>query len=584
MNKIETFSSQVNNIRRRAVEKAAQMTQTRAAMSPEEILRINQELRVHQIELEMQNEELRTAQKDLEAARKRYFDLYDKAPVGYCIISEEGLILEANFTAAMMLDDTRNELVKQPFTRFIFKEDQDIYYLHSKQLFKTGEPQTCELRMVEKNGEPFWTRLEAIAVKDNDGASVCRVVMSDMADLQRNDAEKKELEAQNRQMQKAKSLGLMAGAIAHHFNNQLHVVLGSLEMAVMNLPVESGVVKNLTDAMAASRKAAAMSSLMLTYLGQSPGIREPMDLSEACRRSLILLQVAAPKGALLKFNLPALGPVIHANAGQIQQVLINLVTNAWECAEDNRRGAVLTVKTVSQADVLALKHFPGDWHPRSPAYASLEVADAGCGIGEENLEKIFDPFYSTKFTGRGLGLSEVLGIVRAHDGAVAVESSDRGSVFRVFFPLSAEEVLRRTDTAVQSPETEECSTVLVVEDEEMVRKMTVDMLRHIGFRVLEAKDGVEAVEVFQRHSDKICCVICDLTMPRMDGWETLAALRGLSSGIPFVLSSGYDKEKLMLGDHTDVPDAFLGKPYQLKELGDTIRRVLANKSNVSGFA
>ena len=250
----KTFSNLAINLRRQAEEKVAQTTETQEALSVEETRQTLHELRVHQIELEMQNEELRLAQAELDAVRARYFDLYDLAPVGYFTISEEGLILEANLTAAKLLGYTRNDLVKQPITRFILKEDQDVYYLHRKQLFETGEPQTCELQMVKKDGVPFWVRLEAAAVKDSDGASVCRVVMSDITDSKRVDAEKEKLEVQNRQIQKAKSLGLMAGAIAHHFNNQLQVVMGNLEMAIMDLPTESGAVKNLTAAMEASRK------------------------------------------------------------------------------------------------------------------------------------------------------------------------------------------------------------------------------------------------------------------------------------------------------------------------------------------
>ena len=569
----KTFSNLAINLRRQAEEMVAQTTEPQEALSVEGTRQTLHELRVHQIELETQNEELRLAQAELDTIRERYFDLYDLAPVGYFTINEGGRILEANFTAAKLLGYTRNDLANQLITRFILKEDQGVYYLHSNQLFGTGESQTCELQMVKKDGVPFWVRLEGAAVKDRDGAFVCRVVMSDITDSKRVDAEKEKLEVQSRQIQKAKSLGLMAGAIAHHFNNQLQVVMGNLELAVIDLPIESGAVNNLTAAMEASRRAAEMSTLMLTYLGQTPGKQETTDLSEACRRSLILLQAAAPKGTLLMADLPALGPVIHANAGQLQHVLVNLVTNAWESAGENRRGIGLTVKTVSQENIPALNRFPVDWQPLSTDYACLEVADAGCGIAEENFEKIFDPFFSTRFTGRGLGLAVVLGIVRAHHGAVIVESEpDRGSIFRVFFPILAEEVPRQPDKAVQALETEKGVTVLVIEDEKQLRYMVKEMLTLLGFTVLEAGDGVEAVEVFRRHSDEIRCVICDLTMPRMDGWETLAALRSLSPGIPFVLSSGYSEEQVMIGDHTELPQAFLGKPYRFEELTDMIRR------------
>jgi len=223
--------------------------------------------------------------------------------------------------------------------------------------------------------------------------------------------------------------------------------------------------------------------------------------------------------------------------------------------------------------------FPVDWQPVDAAYACLEVTDAGCGIAEKDIEKIFDPFFSTKFIGRGLGLSVVLGIVRAHHGAVTVESRpDNGSIFRVFFPVSTEEVSHRQDMAALAPNHGARGTVLLAEDEDMVREITADMLRHSGFSVIEAKDGIEAVEVFRQHQQEILCVVCDLTMPRMDGWETLAAIRKLSADIPFVLSSGYGKEQVMAGDHVERPQAFLGKPYLIQELTDAIRQSLTEKN------
>lgn len=440
----KTFIHIANKLRRQAEEKADKITENLEVLSSADIRQTLRELHVHQIELEIQNEELRAAQTELDALRARYFDLYDLAPVGYCTLNEQMLILEANLTAATLLGTDRGTLVRQPITRFIHKEDQDLYYLHSKRLLETGlassgesgELWTCELRMVKMDGTPFWVRLEAVAAIDTDGAPVSRVLISDITDKKRAEAETAELEAQNRQLTKAESLGRMAGAIAHHFNNQLQVVTGNLELAIMNLPRGSDAVHNLTDAIKASNKATEVSSLMLTYLGQSPGKHKPIDLSETCRRSLVLLQAAAPNRTLLRTDFPSSGPIILANAGQIMQVLTNLVTNAWESVDGNRPDISLTIKAVSRKKMLAIKRFPIDWQPRAPAYACLEVSDTGCGIAEKDFEKIFDPFFSTKFTGRGLGLSVVLGIVRAHHGAVTVESKlNQGSIFRVFFPV-----------------------------------------------------------------------------------------------------------------------------------------------------
>ena len=197
--------------------------------------RLPHELGVHQIELEMQNEELRRTQEELEGSRARYFDLYDLAPVGYFTLSEQGLILEANLTAARLLGVARATLVKQPLSRFIFPGDQDIHYRHRKQLLETGAPQSWELRLLRKDAAPFWARVEATTAQDADGAAVWRVAVSDITESKRTEEEKAKLEAQNRQLQKAEGLGRMAGAIAHHFNNHLTAVMGNLELAIGDL-------------------------------------------------------------------------------------------------------------------------------------------------------------------------------------------------------------------------------------------------------------------------------------------------------------------------------------------------------------
>jgi CheY-like chemotaxis protein len=238
----------------------------------------------------------------------------------------------------------------------------------------------------------------------------------------------------------------------------------------------------------------------------------------------------------------------------------------------------LKVKTVSPGEIPASHRFPIDWQPQENAYACLEVADAGCGIQENDIEKLFDPFFSSKFTGRGLGLPVVLGIVKAHGGAVTVESEPgRGSEFRLYFPVSAEEVPRQPDTAPQAVATEKSGTLLLVEDDPMVRNIAAAMITHLGFYVIEANDGVDAVELFRQRRNEICCVICDLTMPRMNGWETLTALRDLAPGIPVILASGYDEAQVMEGDHPELPQIFLGKPFKQKELSDAINRALVRK-------
>src|SRR5471030_564412 len=223
-------------LRHRAEERASAMPKDIEALSPELAGRELHELRVHQIELEMQNEELRRTQEQLEVSRARYFDLYDLAPVGYFTLSEQGLILEANLTAAKLLGVARGVLVKQPLSRFILREDQEIYYLYRKALLETGVPQVCELRVLKKDAAPFWVRVEATTAQHADGASVWRAVVSDITESKRAEEQRAKLEVQNRQLQKAEGLGRMAAAIAHHFNNHLTAVMGNLELSLDDLP------------------------------------------------------------------------------------------------------------------------------------------------------------------------------------------------------------------------------------------------------------------------------------------------------------------------------------------------------------
>ncbi|MBF0231734.1 MAG: response regulator [Desulfamplus sp.] len=416
-------------------------------------------------------------------------------------------------------------------------------------------------------------------------------------------------EVKDRQIQKSESLGRMTGAIAHHFNNQLHAIMGYLELVIEDLPQDTGAVRNLNQAMKAVNKAAEVSGMMLTCLGQTAGREETLDLFEVCTRSMPIILAAMPKHVMFESNVLSLSPVIKADAGQIQHLVMSLITNGWEAIGNAPGDIHLSVTTVSPADITTSHRFPVEWEPEDKNYACLEVQDNGCGIDERDIDKLFDPFFSSKFTGRGLGLSVVLGIVKERGGAVTVKSiQGTGSTFSVFFPLSVEQVTRRPDADVKAPESQNGGTMLVesqsggtmlpesqsggtmlvesqsggtmlvVDDEEMVRTIGATMLRRLGFNVLEAKDGVEALEVFMQNKDEIRLVLCDLSMPRMNGWQTIDALRKLVPDIPVILASGYDEAQVMSGEHCGFIQPFLHKPYHMAELKSVIEKTLEGKT------
>lgn len=549
--------------------------------------RLLRELRVHQIELEIQNEELRRSQEELEASRSRYKDLYNFAPVGYLTINEAGLIVKANLTAAALLQEDDGTLLGRPISRFILPEDQDVYYHHRAAIFETQERQSCKLRMLRKDHSPFWARLETVPTGEGGSERpTCWIMLSDISRGMRSAEEKKLLEDQYRQRLKTKSLERMAGAIAHHFNNQLGVVMGNLELATDGFPQDMNISEDIRDylmsAMEGAKKAAEMSGFMLTYLGRASVGHEPVDLVAICRNALQTLRPSIPKNISLTFSLPTDDIIINANAEQVRQIINNLVTNAWESHGGGEGTVEVRIQTAKSVDIPETHRFPVDWQAHEDVYACLEITDTGCGVDTAEIDRIFDPFYTTNFIGRGLGLPVVMGIVRAHKGLITVVGrKDKGSVFSVFIPVytgaCAEDVctLSKQDNSRVEARTRG-TTILVVDDEPTIRLIAQAVLHRIGFKVLIATSGDEAVALFRQHRETIGCVLCDLVMPGMDGWQTLTALRRLDPEIVFILSSGYGQARAMAGDHVELPQSFLGKPYGFAELQQKIGEAISN--------
>jgi len=518
----------------------------------------------------------------MDVKKKEWGKIFDSIHDWVCLIDLNSVILRTNRAGEKYTGLSVKDIIGRICCQLVHGTDPPLNECPLPKMLKTGQRESVELQI--KNGR--WMLITIDPIFDGKGKMIKAVhIARDITNRKQAEMEKAKLEVLSRRLQKADSLGRMAGAIAHHFNNQLMTIMGNLDLAISDVPKGKKLSKTLTAAMQAANRAANLSRLMLTYLGQTSDKQEPLDLSELCRQSLPLLRAAIPNQLTIETHFPFPGSRINANANQIQQALTNMINNA--CESCNGSGAIsISIKTVSAESIPTLNRFPVDWLPLESTYASLEVRDTGCGIVEKDIERIFDPFFSSKFPGRGLGLPVVLGIARAHRGAVAVESDPGiGSLFRIFLPVLPEETLCRpivsagpreaqTFNASKTLGMEGGGTVLLVEDEAPVRKVAHAMLLLIGFRVLEAKDGVEAEKVFEEHLDEIRFVLCDLTMPRMDGWETLTALRKLAPCIPVILASGYDERQVMSGDHPEQPHAFLQKPFSLNDLATKVRQVL----------
>ncbi len=486
----------------------------------------------------------------------------------------QGQIVDFTFTdmntnAEKMLQMPKEHLLGKRMCEELPINRTNGFFEKYKKVVETGIPLEEEFYIPDSHIPAAWCYHQVVRLDDG-----IAIFHRDITERRQAEAENEKLQVQISQLQKAESLGRMAGAIAHHFNNQLSAVMGNLELSLIDLPNDVKIRENLLNSMMAAQKATEVSRQMLTYIGQTPGKHAPMDLSEACRQNLPLLQAAIPKGITVNIDFPDSGPVIRASEGQINQVLANLITNAWESISNNQGTIDLAIRTVDQ--VPATKRFPIDWQSENLPYACFEVSDTGYGITGMNIERIFDPFYTTKFTGRGMGLPVTIGILKTHGGCITVENEPGcGCIFRVYLPVTTERKPAKNEK-VTTPKRNvgNGGTVLLVEDEASVRNMAKKMLNRLGYKVIEAQDGVEAVRLFQEHQNEIDCVLSDLTMPRMNGWDTLTALRKERADVPVILASGYDEATVMAGDHPEQPQAFLNKPYSMGALKDVLMEVI----------
>jgi len=555
-------------------------------MAPEEIKHLFHELQVHQIELEVQNDEMCRLQQEILVSREKYFDLYDLAPVGYLTISEKGLIVEANLTAVNLLGLERDYLISKPVTRFIVKEDQDLYYLHRKQLLETQAPQVCELRMLRKGGAPFWARIEAmVAQSSNDDAPLFWTTVSDITERKRAEEERLEMVQGLQQTQKLESLGLLAGGVAHDFNNLLMAILGHADLAMQEVPPMSPVRERIQEIIQASRRAAGLCLQMLAYVGKGQSELKRVELPALVEEMTHLLKTSISKKAILNLNFEQGLPPIQADANQIRQIVMNLIINASEAIGE--RGGVITVSIgARESDLEYLRKTCLKNDLPAGLYVYLEVSDTGCGMDEETQQRIFVPFFTTKFTGRGLGLAAALGMVRTHNGALRLQSAPgKGTTFTVLFPaaLPVREEVRAETTGTSAAAWTGSGTVLLVDDEATVRDVVRTMIEHLGFSVLTAADGRQALDLYRERGGEITLVVLDMTMPHMDGVETFGELRRINPEARVILSSGYSEEDVVSQLAGKGLSGFIHKPYTLENLRAAISLVISGvKSTGAG--
>jgi PAS domain S-box-containing protein len=543
---------------------------------------------------------------DLRAARKAQVELqliatvFECAPVAIQIFDADGFSYRMNEAQRLFLglDDAQHGVGSFNVLTDPFSIDSGSAE-HFRRAY-AGETIRHEFRVDFSRDTRWRTRGGAREFEQliypvvSDGGRVMAVV-SFILDI----GERRKLERAVQQGQRLESLGLLAGGIAHDFNNLLVAVIANAELAMRKVEPDSALHELLTGIALAGKRATELTEQMLAYAGRRSVAVTRVRLNELVRELVFLLRASLPEAAELELQVASEVPEVVVDAAQVRQVAMNLIVNAAD-ALGGRAGAIrvatyrTTIEDVSahatrsgSSRPATAQDEPG-WLTGAPTageYAALEVEDDGCGIDPDTLERIFDPFFSTKPQGRGLGLAAVLGIVRAHGGAIAVRSEPgKGTCFRVLFRAAPPAPGDARRSVKHAPEAAKTSlkgegTVLVVDDDPLVRAVVARALALRGFSVEEATDGEEALTALDRTRTEgdLVALVLDLAMPKLGGEHVLARVAAVLPELPVVVVSGYD-EAAVAGRVRGQRVVFLRKPFTESELAASLEEAIALRS------
>ncbi len=497
-------------------------------LSPEETLAVLHELRVHQIELELQNEELRLAQVNLESTQARYFDLYDLAPVGYCTLSRQGLIMQSNLTAAALLGAVRKDLIVQPLSRFILSADRGQYFKHHKDLIVSGESQSCELRLSKKDGSTVWVHLVATLALDDQGAAEYRVMLVDVSLRKHMEAE---VLAHNAQLDEARVIADKANqakseflsSMSHELRTPLNSILGFAQLLEAGKPALTEGQQARTGQILKSgwyllELVNEILDLSVIEAGRMPVAMAPVNLAAALLECHSMIDPQA-HGSDIRLRYPAFDrPLwVHADLRHLKQILINLLSNAIKY---NRAGGSIEV-TYSE---------------RPCSRVRISVRDTGDGLSDEKLTQLFQPFNrlgqeAGAIKGAGIGLVVSKRLVEMMGGSIGAESTlGTGSVF--WIELSCAEAppnhaLSGTTRAAQRHRArgdDATRTLLYVEDNLANQELIQDLMSgHAGIRLLTAADCTSGIALAR--TEKPDLILMDINLPGMSGLDALRILR-----------------------------------------------------------
>ncbi len=531
---------------------------------------------VGRVTLSIDVTELRETQASLQQANRILKNVNDNLPARITYTNADGIILYSNRFPDQVGQQQVNLLgYANPGKRL---GSSASALVHHEKLALAGEAGDFEVRIQLENGEEVIERIRYVPQME-DGNLVG--IFSLVTDI----TESRHLEEMFQQAQKLESLGMLAGGVAHDFNNLLAGVLGQSSVALARLQENHPSRKHVTRAMNAAERASVLTKQMLAYSGKGSFSVAPFDLNALIQQNLELLQVTLPRNVELDVALANELPMIEADEAQIQQVVMNLIINAGQAiGEAHGRISVRTGVEVISAETEKFGKFTGK-PLNAGTYVSVRIADTGVGIPKSEVERIFDPFYTTKQDGTGLGLAAVLGVIRGHHGDIELTTEPGvGTEFRLLLPVaeSMDTMIIPLDTGENGSHAKRMDAlVLVIDDEPNVLEVVADMFEFENIATLCASNGTEGIELFKAHRDEISLVLLDLMMPGMNGDEVFAVLREIDPTIHVILSSGYSEAEASRRFVGNKVADFIQKPYAITDLMKKVRNVLAVAGRVS---
>lgn len=559
------------------LKKMAHSPENLDALSANDINQMFHELRVHQIELEMQNEELRRIQLELDTSRARYFDLYDLAPVGYCGVNEAGHILESNLSLCTMLKLERSSVIATSFDRFIHKDDHDIYYLLIKRILRTGDSESCELRLQCGDGAPLWVDLVASKVTDDMDLTTLRVAITNITERKQAEEQKNKLNVQLMQSQKMETVGQLAGGIAHDFNNILGIVMGNLQLLEGMVSSDENALNRVSQALKGVNRGAAIVKKLLgfsTVHSYETSLTSVNMLIENMGDLFIKsLTVAINIDTHLSSDLWR----VNVDADGLDDAILNLGLNARDAMPDGGNLVIETANKVIDADFVR-----GNPRAKIGEYVMLSIKDSGIGMSPEVCERVLEPFFTTKKEGMGsgLGLSMVYGFVKRSDGFILIASAlGKGTSIQIFLPRGQEIQSTKPVIMVEDELPRGCELVLVVDDEKDLVEIATSYLEIHGYRTLTAFDGNSALNIL-KDNPGIDLLFSDVIMPGdLDGYQLAIAARKARPSLKILLTSGFTKAKEDYSSpegslFVELASTLLTKPYNRTELTNAIRNAL----------